>query len=183
MLLAGYFAKRIKVGEYSPQAPQVREICSVSECISPGPEGWFGEWRHNGVAFFNSPADILDLIPIEERAAYRVFAYRLHPEFFHEGQRVPFSLPEDVRPIELPAGTQSLGFDSMSNGGEELIVGWACSPLSCNYYAHQMPTNEHCLFPTLEAALAGAEVFDREQPEPGDYYVAEVLELQSCPPA
>jgi hypothetical protein len=36
--------------------------------------------------------------------------------------------------------------------------------------------NEHCLFPTFDAAIAGAERFAVEQPEPGDYYVVEVLE-------
>ena len=39
-----------------------------------------------------------------------------------------------------------------------------------------MPVNEHCLFATLQSAIAGAERFAAEQPEPGDYYVVEVLE-------
>jgi len=39
-----------------------------------------------------------------------------------------------------------------------------------------MPVNVHCLFPTLALAIAGAERFAVEQPEPGDYYVVEVLE-------
>jgi hypothetical protein len=42
--------------------------------------------------------------------------------------------------------------------------------------ASEMPVNEHCLFPTLDAAIAGAVRFAAEQPEPGDYYVVEVLE-------
>lgn len=36
--------------------------------------------------------------------------------------------------------------------------------------------NEHCLFPGLREAIAGAERFAAEQPEPGDYHVVEVLE-------
>src|SRR5206468_12168705 len=31
-------------------------------------------------------------------------------------------------------------------------------------------------YPSLEAAITGAERFSMEQPEPGDYYIVEVLE-------
>ena len=58
----------------------------------------------------------------------------------------------------------------------ESVVGLECSPLSCSSMAIEIPTNEHCLFPTLDAALHGADLFSREQPESGDYYVVEVLE-------
>ena len=39
-----------------------------------------------------------------------------------------------------------------------------------------MDVNEFCLFSSLDAALAGADAFSVEQPEPGDYYVVQVLE-------
>ena len=39
-----------------------------------------------------------------------------------------------------------------------------------------MGANGYCLFDSLEAAIAGAMRFSIEQPEPGDYYVVEVLE-------
>jgi hypothetical protein len=42
--------------------------------------------------------------------------------------------------------------------------------------ATEMDTNEYCLFHSLDAAVAGATRFSIEQPEPGDYYVIEVLE-------
>jgi hypothetical protein len=42
--------------------------------------------------------------------------------------------------------------------------------------AAEIGTNEYCLFPELDDAIAGAERFAIEQPEPGDYYVVEVLE-------
>jgi hypothetical protein len=58
----------------------------------------------------------------------------------------------------------------------ESVLGFECSPLSCNAMATEMDTNEYCLFDSLEAAVAGAARFSIEQPEPGDYYVIEVLE-------
>jgi hypothetical protein len=39
-----------------------------------------------------------------------------------------------------------------------------------------LEVNEFCLFPSLDAALAGADAFSIEQPEPGDDYVVQVLE-------
>ena len=43
--------------------------------------------------------------------------------------------------------------------------------------ASEFCVNRHCLLPTLEEANNAAARFSVEQPEPGDYYVAEVLEV------
>ncbi len=58
----------------------------------------------------------------------------------------------------------------------ETVLGFECSPLSCNEMAAEISANEFCLFRGLNAAIAGAQRFAAEQPEPGDYYVIEVLE-------
>jgi len=80
-----------------------------------------------------------------------------------------------VRPEPIPETFRSLGFDSASKSAYSALS-LECSPLSCNEMGAELPVNEHCLFPTLDAAIAGAERFAVEQPEPGDYYVVEVLE-------
>lgn len=82
--------------------------------------------------------------------------------------------PANVNPDPVPPDFRSLGFDSVSRSMES-ILGFECSPLSCNSMADEIATNAFCLFPTLEDALAGADRFSREQPEPGDYYVVEVM--------
>jgi hypothetical protein len=41
--------------------------------------------------------------------------------------------------------------------------------------AGEVPANRFCLFETLEEELAAARRFSVEEPEPGDYYVVEVL--------
>ena len=56
------------------------------------------------------------------------------------------------------------------------VLGLECSPLSCNGLAAEFEINEFCLLPSLDQAVDAAERFSREQPEPGDYYVVEVLE-------
>jgi hypothetical protein len=84
-------------------------------------------------------------------------------------------LPSDVHPDPIPATFESLGYDSV-NRSMARVLGFECSPLSCNRMATEMATNEYCLFASLDTALAGAARFSIEQPEPGDYYMLEVLE-------
>jgi hypothetical protein len=172
---AGYFARRVVPPPEHLAAPGVREICSVSECISPGAENWIASWRHNGLGWFNHVADALSVIPEARRGEFRLFAYRIHPEVFSGRERAAFAPPDDVKPEPLPAGFETIGFDSASRSSLQ-ASGLECSPLSCNGLAAELTVNEHCLFPSLDAAIAGAQRFAVEQPEPGDYYVVEVLE-------
>ena len=157
------------------RAPGVREICSVSQCISSGPDNWFASWRHNSLGWFNTVADAVRVVPEARRGEYRLFAYRIHPEVFRGRERRPLVVPDDVRPDAAPAGFRSIGFDSASRSSEAGLS-LECSPLSCNGLATELPVNEHCLFQTIDDAIAGAIRFAIEQPEPGDYYVVEVLE-------
>jgi hypothetical protein len=161
---AGFFVKRIERRPEGMQIPHVREICSVSECISSGPEDWIKHWRHNDLGWFNRISDAMSVIPPGQEAAYRLFAYRLHPEIFRAGGRVPLVLPKDVQPEPIPDGFQRLGFDA-ANKSIESTLGLECSPLSCNLMAAEIGTNEFCLFPgfegdrrsrTIRAGTAGA---------------------------
>lgn len=175
MIDAGYFPKRLVPNDELTKALKVRDICSVSECVSRGPEGWIEHWLHNELGWFNRIPDALAVVPANQREAFRLFAYRIHPEVFHGGSRLELVLPADVHPEPIPDAFERLGFDSV-NRSVELTVGFECSPLSCNYMAAEMKVNEHCLFDSLGEAIAGATRFSIEQPEPGDYYVIEVLE-------
>jgi len=172
---AGYFVKWTESRPDWLGAPDVVEICSVSNCISTPPEGWIEHWLHNDFGWFTCVSDALSVVPASQKAAYRLFAYRLYPELFRHGNRVRLELPSNARAAPIPESFRSLGFDSVSKSMES-ILGFECSPLSCNSMASECPTNEFCLFPSFEAAAAGAERFSIEQPEPGDYYIVEVLE-------
>jgi hypothetical protein len=175
MIDAGYFAKRIVPRPKEIHAPGVREICSVSNCISDGAEGWLESWRHNELGWFNTIDDALGVVPSEMVGRYRLFAYRVAPQIHRGGTRLGASLPHDVHPEPIPPDFVVRGFDAVSRSHDG-VVGFECSPLSCNYLAAELEVNEFCLFSSLSAALAGADAFSKEQPEPGDYYVVQVLE-------
>jgi hypothetical protein len=176
MIDGGYSAKRVASRPEALNAPGVREICSVSTCISSGPENWIEHWRHNEFGWFNSVADAMSVVPEAERQQYRLFAYRLEPFIYRQGTKINLNVPSDVHPDPIGPEFVERGFDA-TNKSMETVLGVECSPLSCNYLAAEIPTNEFCLFPTLQAALEGARTFSIEQPEPGDYYVVQVLEL------
>lgn len=174
MIHGGFFPKRIEPTPEHMQASGVREICSVSQCISPGPEDWIEAWLHNDWGWFNRIEDARAVTPRGDESMYRLFAYRVHPTVFTRDGRVPLVVPSSVHPEAIDDGFRSLGFDSVSKSMES-VLGLECSPLSCNGMAPEMSVNEFCLFRTLAEAVAGAERFAAEQPEPGSYYVVEVL--------
>jgi hypothetical protein len=171
----GYFAKRVMACPAQLQAPTVREVCSVSDCMSSGPDGWVEHWKHNELGWFNTIADAMSVVPAAERSLYRLFAYRLEPFVYHHGTKVDLSIPADVHPEPIGPPFVERGFDAVSTSSPS-VLGPECSPLSCNDLAAEIPTNEFCLFPTGAAAQSGAQAFSIQQPEPGDYYVVQVLE-------
>jgi len=179
LLDAGYFPKLVAYRPEYPHPPAVSHVLSVSHHISLAPDGWIETWRHNELGFFNRLADARAIVPPGDAGRYRLFAYRILPQVFVKGEVGSWERPADVRPEPVPADFAVLGFDAVSRFAPD-VLGFECSPLSCNGLASETTTTDGCLYPTLEAAIAGARQFAREQPEPGDYYVVQVL---GAPPA
>jgi hypothetical protein len=170
-ILIGYFPKRIVPRPNEIDVPSVREIWSVSNCISRGPpDGWIDQWVHDRLGLFSDPATGRSVTPSADNSSYVVVAYRMWDEEFVEGTRQ--SSPMDDLSVAPPLNFVSLGFDAVGFSTEAFFEH---SPLSCNYAARTMPVNEFCLFPDLEAALRGAEEFSNGSWEPGRYRVVEVL--------
>jgi hypothetical protein len=170
--LAGYFPKRVVARPaFLDDAPTVVDICSVSRCIAAPPTGWIDHWLHNELGFFDTPDLAGEVIgPAED--GFTVFAYRVGTVRFDEGRAEPWAWPK-IDPEDRP-GYRSLGFDVV--GMSDLAgIGFEHSPLSCNGIAAEYPVNAHCLLDDLAVAIAAAEQFSIEQPEPGLYYVVEVL--------
>jgi hypothetical protein len=175
MIDAGYFPKLVGALPDCITAPGVREICSASTCISVAPEGWAFRWRHNEFGWFNTIEDAWSVVPDGDRPRYRLFAYRIAPTLYRKGDPVELSIATGVKPTPISSNFTSLGYDAISKSMES-VLGFECSPLSCNLMANEMPVNAYCLFRTEDEATAGAKRFSIDQPEPGDYYVVEILE-------
>jgi hypothetical protein len=171
----GYFPKRVVSTPPSSwvSAPGVLEVCSVSDCLSRGPDGWIDHWLHNEIGFYPSPGVALQVIPTGAEG-FRLFSYRLLPARYRDGAEEPWTWPDwDIEPPG--PGYHSRGFDPVSRSSDENL-GFECSPLSCNDLAGEIGVNRYCLIDSLERAVAVARRFSVEQPEPGPYYVVEVLE-------
>ncbi|MBK5294992.1 MAG: ankyrin repeat domain-containing protein, partial [Acidobacteriia bacterium] len=167
--LLGYFPKTTVLPAGWSASANVKEICSVSNCINTAPEGWIERWLHNGWGFFNSRSDAMSVAP--QAGSFDVYAYRIWPRRYLPGAVEDLVVPPlSVEPI--PAGFVSLGFDVVSKSVSSFFE---CSPLSCNGLAAETPVNSFCLLDGLEDAVAFAARCAHEQPEPGAYYVVEVL--------
>ena len=171
--LAGYFPKQVVPRPEALACPAVQDICSVAACLAQEPEDWHDHWLHNGLGFFNTLELANRVIP-PGSAGMTMFAYRLLPVRYRHGQREAWTWPADVSPEPLDPAFQSLGFDPVC-WSEMGTLTFEHSPLFCNYMADEWPVNRHCLLDDLETAIAAAEAFSIEEPEPGLYYVAEVL--------
>jgi hypothetical protein len=132
-------------------------------------------WVHNERRWYNSPELAWSVVPEADRSRYRLFAYRLLESYFHKGEERPLVVPGDVQVVPVPPSYGRLGYDAVSKFMES-VLGFECSPLSCNSMANELPANKFCLFGSLDEAVQAARRFSVEEPEPGDYYVVEVLE-------
>lgn len=169
-VLIGYFPKRLTPKPDWITAPDVVEVCSVSECIATAPENRIEHWTHNALWVYDTVAAARAVIPAGDEGQFAMYAYRMVPVMFSDGATDAMEIP--VRPEPLPPGFDSLGFDVVSRS---VGTTFECSPLSCSDLAADWDANRFCLLPDLDTAFAAATQFSVEQPEPGPYVVIEVL--------
>ena len=168
--VVGYFPKRT-ASPHGWCAPGVAEICSVSNCLSEPPAGWIDHWKHNELGFFNTTSDARYIVRSQPEP-FVLFAYRLLPRVFIKGNGEAYEIPA-LAVQSIPPSFISIGFDAVSKSTSDFFE---CSPLSCNHMAAQIAgVNRYCLMNTVDEAVELAERFSIEDPEPGPYYVIEVL--------
>jgi len=98
VILGGYFPKRVALRPAWLGDPRVAEVCSISHCISEGPDGWINQWRHNALGWFNRQEEAWSVVPAADVARHRLFAYRLAPSFYRQGRPEQMAMPEDEQP-------------------------------------------------------------------------------------
>jgi hypothetical protein len=158
-----------------------KDIASVSDCLSKRSDKWVERWDFNRATLWNTEVEAWACVPDESKSAFRIFAYCILPLLFDTSgiqkqittcQLFPGDLPE------LPAAAppfRRLGYDVVERDVSTGMLGFGCSPLSCNGMAEEIPVNDFCLIDDLETAMAAARRFGIEQPEPGPFVIVEVL--------
>jgi len=180
MIPAGYMAKHVEVSPDWLGTPNVRDIYSVSSCVSNAFADYINYWQHNGYWLFDSPDIIQGLaksnsIPLEET---RLFYYEVHELQFNADEGIWESFkPEPSFPLEVakPVAARLEGYDVVTffAGNEP-----ECSPLSCNSLAKEIETNRHCLLSSLEEAKDLLEKGQFVECEPGPYRIFAVYSVE-----
>ncbi|MCW5199001.1 hypothetical protein VU06_04600 [Desulfobulbus sp. F3] len=161
------------------KADGVKDIYSISKCISDNFADYIDYWRHNGYWLFDSP-EIIQKISREhfvDITNAKIFYYEVYELEYDEDEKIwmPFfpelSFETNVRPPETKTleGYDVVAFSFGSTPG--------CSPLSCNYLASEIETNEHCLLPSLERAKQLLDEGRFEKSEPGPYRIFAVYSV------
>jgi hypothetical protein len=179
-VLIGYFPKESFSDQDYLSKLRAGEIDSISDCISSGPEGWIEHWTHNDMHCYDTEDLAWSVVPLASRADFRVFAYRLFPRLFVAGTERDLVLPP-LTVTPPPPSYIFLGYDvvglSTLGTDEKPLYQFACSPLSCNCVAQEVPVNDFCLLDSLADAFARAQEWSASggvKAEPGDYVVGEV---------
>lgn len=169
MIPVGYMLKMVVSRPDWLKTPQVRDLYSVSSCVSPNFADYVQYWQHNGYWLFDSPDIIVKLAKANniDIAGTTLFYYEAYEYEFleHEMEWIEFSPEVSFETaVKQPSQKTLEGFDIVSFSCGNLPE---CSYLSCNHMAESIAVNEHCLLPSLEAAKALIESGVFEGCEPG----------------
>jgi hypothetical protein len=152
------------------QAPDVVDVYSVSACVNESLALDIPNSLHNGYWMFDSPAAILVATKSEKidiRGA-ALFFYEAHESELDGDNWLPISPDASYEThVQIPSTKHLEGFDVVTfcDGPN------SHSPLSCNGIAKEIRTNQHCLFQTIDEALAALTKGAFDEAEPGPYRI------------
>lgn len=179
MIPIGYLYKNVVPRPDWLQVEGVRDVFSLSGCISQAFADYVDHWRHNGHWLFDTPA-IMEEIAAKEAidlSGAVLFYYEAYEYEFDEdtGAWSAFAAePSFHTDVRAPADKRLAGFDVATFS---VRTSPECSPLSCNALAAEVPVNEHCLFRTFEDAKSAIERGAFRNTEPGPYRIVAVYEV------
>jgi hypothetical protein len=181
MIPVGYMAKRVSVRpEWLEKAERVVDVYSVSGHISDVFADYINYWRHNGYWFFDSPEIIQQLaqenaLDLEGTSLFYYEVYELEYDDVR-GQWTAFEPePSFITNVAIPSRKTLEGYDVVTFF---VRTSPECSPLSCNYLATEIETNQHCLLGSLERAQHLLETGKFKNSEPGPYRVFAVYSVE-----
>jgi hypothetical protein len=179
MIPAGYMAKTISSRPVWLEAGGVKDIFSVSGCISHDFADYINDWKHNGFWFFDSPYIIRQLANEKgiDLKLLKFFYYEMYEKQFDEDgneEALPTTNLPFATNVEAPETKTLEGFDVVT-----FSVGTSpeCSPLSCNSFATKYRVNQHCLFDSFNEVTAHLKKGDFKNSEPGPYRIFAVYSI------
>jgi len=154
MIPAGYMYKQVAMRpEWLKATPRIKDIFSLSGCISRNFADYINHWQHNGLWMFDKP-EIMRAIAQKDGidlAGMTLFYYEVFEKEFRErdGGWASLIIKDFPMNVAEPASKTLCGYD--------VATFWAgssaeCSPLSCNHLCEKISVNEHCLFDSFEQA-------------------------------
>jgi hypothetical protein len=169
----GYLAKRVCLRPEAFKAERVEDIYSVSNCMNDDFADYIHFWKHNGYWFFDSPQIIQQLGREHaiDLTGTQLFFYEVHELAFDDAEnRWSAFEPESSFATHVVSPTEKVleGFDVVTFS---LGTGPECSPLSCNYLAAEVETNQHCLLSSFERAKQLLEEGKFKNSEPGPFRI------------
>jgi hypothetical protein len=179
MIPAGYLSKKVVINPDWLNSAGITDICSLSSCVSKNFADYINFWKHNGHWLFDSPA-VIDAIAREygiDISGTTLFYYEVYELEFDEHSKVWTTYAPElsfVTDVLAPPEKNLMGFDVVTFYAR---TSPECSPLSCNYLAHGISVNEHCLFRTLDEAKNALESGFFENSERGPFRIFGVYSL------
>jgi hypothetical protein len=170
-VFVGFFPKLTVPRPDWLQVEAVKEIASVSSCISPAPEDWITHWKHNDFGFYDTEELARSVVP-SDSSEHDLYAYELFPLSWFDQEAEALELaPEGGAP---PPDYAFLGYDIVTRSSSHVFE---CSPLSCNGAAGEVPTNASCLIDDEEQAHQAVLRMSWADSgvEPGPYYLFKVF--------
>ena len=170
MIPVGYMAKRDTKKPPWLKANSVKDIYSVSNCVSNDFANYIIYWRHNGFWCFDSPK-IINELGLEQKIDLnetKMFYYEAYEYQYDEDTQEWESFKPDeafLTNVEIPKYKILEGYDIVT------FEDGNCpghSFLSCNSMAETVKVNEHCLVATFDEAkaLLDANIFEHCEPGP-----------------
>lgn len=174
MIPVGYMAKYIAEKPNILNNKIVKDLFSVSGCISKNFADYIPYWKHNGYWLYNCPIIIEKLAKDNnlDLSQTRIFYYEAYELQHRSGKKPvdgfwePFAPEKSISTdVFVPTCKKLEGFDIVSFSQENAPE---CSFLSCNHMAEDIEVNNHCLLGSLEEAknYLNQGLFDNCEPGP-----------------
>ena len=161
------------------QSDSIKDVYSVSGCISADFTDYINYWKHNRFWFFDTPAIMEETAAAEslDLSGMTLLYYEIYEEEYNDGTNCwqPLS-PEsfcdyNTTNVIPPKDKRLEGFDAVSYS---IPSNHECSPLSCNGMFEKISVNQHCLFESFDEAKKTLDCGRFTNCEPGPYRVVAV---------